>query len=212
MNHTFNQKQTIADQSQVVFDAKEFIERVVKLMSNAIELRDPYTKGHSDVVAQITTQIAQNLFGDIFPNIDSVSHSALVHDIGKIAIPETVLNKPTLLTEAEYEMIKCHTILGARLVEPIAINNLFVEAILFHHEDFDGGGYPKGLQGKDIPLIARIIRMADYFDALTSNRPYRQRHEVKEALDVMNKNRHCFDPQIFEYFKNNVNQLTRRCT
>jgi len=109
-------------------------------------------------------------------------------------------------------MIKCHTILGARLVEPIAINNLFVEAILFHHEDFDGGGYPKGLQGKDIPLIARIIRMADYFDALTSNRPYRQRHEVKEALDVMNKNRHCFDPQIFEYSKNNVNQLTRRCT
>jgi len=90
-----DQKQTIADQSQVVFDAKEFIERVVKLMSNAIELRDPYTKGHSDVVAQITTQIAQNLFGDIFPNIDSVSHSALVHDIGKIAIPETVLNKPT---------------------------------------------------------------------------------------------------------------------
>lgn len=205
------QERIIADQQKQICKAKDFTERIIKLLSTAIELRDPYTKGHSDLVAEVTSKIAKNLFSNVFPDINLVTYGALLHDIGKVAISETVLNKPTRLTQAEFEMIKLHTTLGAKLVEPVAIDKLFTEAILFHHEDFDGGGYPKGLRGRDIPLIARIIRVADYFEALTSDRPYRRAMEVEKALEVMNKNSHCFDPEIFGYFINNLDQLTMRC-
>ena len=181
-------------------------------MSKAIELRDPYTKGHSEHVAEITENIARKMFPKEFLNIKYIRIAALLHDVGKIGINETVLNKPTLLTDAEYIIIQSHTTLGEKLIKPMALNKLLTEAILFHHEDYDGGGYPRGLQGQNIPLIARIIRIADYFDALTTNRPYRGSLNVTETLEIMSKNKRCFDPKIFDYFINNIKQLTRRCT
>ncbi|WP_457552465.1 HD-GYP domain-containing protein [Desulfobacula sp.] len=221
-----DQKQTISDQRQIisdhikeaerqkqmVFDINEILERTANLLSNAIELRDPYTKGHSEHVAEITKNIACKMFSKEFINIKYIKIAALLHDVGKIGISETVLNKPTLLTDAEYIMIQSHTTLGEKLIKPMALNKLLTEAILFHHEDYDGGGYPKGLQGEDIPLIARIIRIADYFDALTTNRPYREPLNVTKALEIMTKNKKCFDPEIFNFFVNNITQLTRRCT
>ena len=220
MNHTFSyqkqtiayQKQTIADQKKLVVDINEVLERTTTLLSNAIELRDPYTKGHSERVAKISTNIARKLFEDTFEDLKAVTLAALLHDVGKIAISENVLNKPTLLTEAEYEMIKCHTTLGEKLIRPVDYNNLLLDAVLFHHEDYDGNGYPKGLRGEEIPLIARIIRVADYFDALATSRPYRKSLTVSEAIKIMEKNSKCFDPQIFDFFKNNLYQLTKRCT
>jgi len=151
------------------------------------------------------------MFPEVFPNIGIVRIASLIHDIGKIGINETVLNKPTLLTEAEFVMIKCHTTLGKKLIEPLALDSLLTEAVMCHHENYDGTGYPDGLRGEDIPLIARIIRIADYFDALTTSRPYRGALSVREAIKIMKKNRHCFDPEIFSYFLDNIGQLTRRC-
>ena len=214
-----DQKKTISDQiakgeqqKQKLFDLNELRERTAALLSNAIELRDPYTKGHSEHVAEITENIARQMFFEEFSTIQDVKFAALLHDVGKIGINETVLNKPTLLTDAEYVMIQSHTTLGEKLIKPMALNELFSESILYHHEDYDGDGYPKGLEGKNIPLIARIIRIADYFDAITTIRPYRGRHSVPDALEIMKKNRRCFDPEIFDYFINNIKQLTKRCT
>jgi putative nucleotidyltransferase with HDIG domain len=205
------QRNEIAKQKRMVIDISDILKRTVDLLSNAIELRDPYTKGHSDHVAEITEKIARIMFPDKFINIETVRIAALIHDVGKIGTSEAVLNKPTLLTEAEFEMIKCHTTLGKKLVEPLALDNLLTEAILSHHEDYSGTGYPYGLRGQDIPLIARIIRIADYFDALTTSRPYRGALDVGEALKIMKKNQNCFDPEIFDFFIKNIKHLTRRC-
>jgi len=212
-----DQKQTIADQSnelviqkKKVIDLSDVLERTAVLLSNMIELRDPYTKGHSEHVAEITENIVRGMFPEEFNNIGTVKLAALIHDVGKIGINETVLNKPTLLTEAEFVMIKCHTTLGKKLIEPLALDNLLSEAILSHHENYNGTGYPDGLQGQDIPLIARIIKIADYFDALTTSRPYRGALGADEAIKIMKRYQDCFDPEIFSFFVDNIRQLTRR--
>jgi len=221
-----DQKQTISDQKQIISDQKqticdikdeimtfrEVLKRTSILLVNAIELRDPYTKGHSDHVSELTEKIARLAFSETFPNFEIVKMAALLHDVGKIGISETVLNKPTLLTDAEFIMVKFHTNLGERLVKPLMLDNLLREAILHHHENFDGSGYPDGLRGQEIPLIARIIRVADYFDALTSSRPYRAAMSKDKAIEVMKKNQHCFDPEIFKFFTSNIYRLTRRST
>ena len=146
-----SQKQIISDQikkaelqEQKIFDINEVIERTTTLLSNVIEQRDPYTKGHSEHVAKITENIARKMFSKEFLNIKYIKIAALLHDVGKVGINETVLNKPTLLTDAEYIMIQSHTTLGEKLIKPMALNKLLTEAILFHHEDYDGGGYPRG--------------------------------------------------------------------
>jgi putative nucleotidyltransferase with HDIG domain len=206
-----DQEQTIADQEQSFLAISEVLENITSLLSSAIELRDPYTKGHSEHVAELTENIARILFNDKFNNLKLVRSAALLHDVGKITISENVLNKPTLLSEAEFEMIKCHTTLGEKLIRPVKYDKLLSDAVLFHHEDYDGNGYPYRLKGENIPLIARIIRVADYFDALTTSRPYREQISVPESIEIMEKNRRCFDLQIFDFFKENLCQLTRRC-
>jgi putative nucleotidyltransferase with HDIG domain len=219
------QRQTIAEQRQTIAEHRfaiaerdekiicinDALRRVVDLMGTAIELRDPYTKGHSDHVAEITLNIAESGFPDQFTDLEAVRMAAIIHDVGKIAVNEIILNKPTLLTEAEFEMIKSHTFLGSKLITHFDFDPILNDAILRHHENFDGSGYPDGLKGNEIPLIARIIRVADYFDALTSCRPYRPALQVDEAINIMRKKRHFFDPDIFNIFLDNKDQLTRRC-
>ncbi len=187
---------------------REVLDRVSMLLANVIESRDPYTKGHSEHVAELTVNTVRFLFPKTFSDMQMVTTAALLHDVGKIGITETVLNKPTLLTEAEFIMIKSHTILGEKLVKPLSLGIVLQEAIRFHHENFDGSGYPDGLAGNEIPLIARIIRLGDYFDALTSSRPYRPAMGLNEALEVMKTNHHCFDPEIFKFFRDNILRLT----
>ncbi|WP_051938356.1 HD-GYP domain-containing protein [Ghiorsea bivora] len=198
------QSKEIKQHLQSIFDLNIALDQAADLLSNILELRDPYTKGHCERVAEITVNIAHQMFPKQLIDIKNVKTCALLHDIGKLAINENILNKSTKLTEAEYIMIQSHTTLGEKLIRSISPNKLLTEAILFHHEDYDGGGYPKGLHGEDIPLIARIIRVADYFDALTTNRSYRASISDTEAVKIMKNNKRCFDPNIFKYFSDNI--------
>ena len=211
-------EQTISDQRVALAESKaklievtDALKRVVNLMSTAIELRDPYTKGHSEHVAEMTLKVAKLKYSDRFSDLEAVRMAAIVHDIGKIAVNEIVLNKPTFLTDAEFEMIKSHTFLGSRLIASFDFAQIFNDAIHSHHENYDGTGYPDGLKGNEIPLIARIIRVTDYFDALTSIRPYRPAMQVYDAINLMRKNEHCFDPDVFKFFMDNMQRLTIRC-
>lgn len=204
------QKQIIAEIKEKIFSYSEILEKLSMLLANTIELRDPYTKGHSEHVSEITSNIVKLMFPEKYPNVTTVKIAGLIHDIGKIGINENILNKPTILTEAEFIMIKHHTVLGEKLIKPLALGSLWCEAILYHHENFDGSGYPYGLKGEQIPLIARIIRIADVFDALTSQRPYREALKLEKAFEIMKKNHNHFDPEIFEFFLKNLNRLTKK--
>jgi HD-GYP domain-containing protein (c-di-GMP phosphodiesterase class II) len=131
-----------------------------------------------------------------------LGHAAKLHDIGKVAISDSVISKPSRLTRAEYLMVQQHTILGYQLLQPMKIDPVITGAILSHHENYDGSGYPEGLKGEAIPLAARLIRIADFYDALTSRRSYRNGPALStaEALDVLQENRRCFDPSLFSAF------------
>jgi HD-GYP domain-containing protein (c-di-GMP phosphodiesterase class II) len=222
------QKQTIAEQKQTIAEQKEkidigekkvieiseVVERTSILLSRVVELRDPYTKGHSEHVGEIAVNfVTLNHLLD-FPKekISEIYRAALLHDVGKIGITEQVLNKATKLTEAEFIMIKYHTNLGYDLIKPLLFDEFIGDAILYHHENFDGSGYPKGLKGDEIPLIARIFRIADYYDALTSSRPYRAALKPKEALRIMKEDSNCFDPNLFSFFVESIKHLTKRST
>ena len=210
------QRQTIAEQKDVidsernkVFQIADILQRTSVLLSRAIELRDPYTKGHSEHVAEIISNFITKHQLDLSANnIEVVQMAALIHDIGKLGINEIILNKPTMLTEAEFEMIKSHTTLGLKLIEPFLLDPLIGDSVLYHHENYDGSGYPMGLKGTEIPLIARLIRIADYYDALTSSRPYRSALKPSKAITIMQKNSHCFDPELLSIFVKNVQKLS----
>jgi len=203
-------RRLLKEQRDRLLQVSETLSRVGVLLSTAIELRDPYTRGHSEHVAEITVNIVKMKFPKDFSDIRIVKMAALIHDVGKVAINENILNKPTLLTEAEFEMIKCHTKLGRKLIEPLGMDQLLTDAVYSHHENFDGSGYPEGLCGEKIPLIARIIRVADYFDALTTRRPYRDAFRVDEAIERMKERSNYFDPDILTFFIKNIGELTSR--
>ena len=183
--------------------------QVRSILLTAIELRDPYTKGHSDRVGEITKNLAAAMYSDLFPYERSVKHAAQLHDIGKIGINDLVLNKSTYLTEAERIMIEAHTKIGAKILEPLNLppDDLLYNAVLYHHENYDGSGYPMELKGEEIPLIARIVHVADYFEALTQRRAYREAYSCKEALALMEKNHNMFDPDILTFFMTDYRNL-----
>ena len=150
-------------------------------LANALEARDEYTRGHSDRVAMLARQLALSA-GLPAPLAELVAQAARLHDLGKIGIPEAVLGKPSPLTAAEWEMMRGHPLTGARILAPL---EFFVEGtsiVRHHHERQDGSGYPDGLSGDSIPLGARIVAVADVYDALTSDRPYRPRLSHEEAV------------------------------
>ncbi|MBC7361666.1 MAG: HD-GYP domain-containing protein [Candidatus Aminicenantes bacterium] len=187
---------------QLYLEATKVIDGLLKLLTTLIELRDPYTKGHSVRVMEISLLLARhpNLESHLRENLVVFGYACLLHDIGKIVIPDYILNKPVLLTEAERLMIQQHTELGFKLVEPLDLNPIIGEVILNHHENFDGTGYPARLKGKEIPLTARIVRIADVFDALTSDRPYRKAYSLEQALSIMEKQKSQFDPELYKIF------------
>jgi putative two-component system response regulator len=132
--------------------------------------------------------------------LELLKFAAQIHDIGKIAINEFIVNKPGRFTEAEYLMIQHHAQLGASLIEKLELDPRIHRSILHHHENFDGTGYPDRLAGDQIPLEARIIRITDTYDALTSNRGYRPAYSHREAISIMERERHCFDPELLKIF------------
>ncbi len=168
--------------------------------ARALEAKDPYTHGHSDRVATYAKLVGAAM-GLPPIEVDRISHGGLMHDIGKIGIRNTDLNKPQKLTPDEYMMFKSHPVQGRRIIEPIGFLRHLVPCVYHHHEAWDGSGYPEGLDGDGIPLEARILAVADSYDAMTSNRPYRKAlpHEIAIAEFKRCSGRQ-FDPSAVDAF------------
>jgi HD-GYP domain-containing protein (c-di-GMP phosphodiesterase class II) len=168
----------------------QFLLNLMKSFVRTIEEKDTYTHGHSERVNQNSLKIGKAL-GLNDQELSLLNFVSILHDIGKIGVPESILNKPGKLTEEEYAKIKEHTYKGYKILEPITQLKDYLPSILYHHERIDGTGYPEGLSGEEIPFFARIIAVADTFDAMTSDRAYRKakRFEavIKELLDVSGK-------------------------
>jgi putative nucleotidyltransferase with HDIG domain len=152
---------------------REFFAGVVRALTSAIDAKDPYTCGHSDRVARVSVRLAEELGCDR-KQVDTIYLSGLLHDVGKIGIDDNVLRKPGKLTEAEFEHIKTHAEIGHKILSDIKQLDEVLPVVLHHHEQWNGKGYPRGLAGDDIPVLARIVAVADSFDAMGSDRPYRQ--------------------------------------
>ena len=146
---------------------------VIQALVGTIDAKDKYTNGHSIRVAQYSKMISKAL-GDSEEEQKRVYYSALLHDIGKIGIPDTIINKPATLTKEEYDIVKTHPEIGSQILRSITTMKEISVGARWHHEQFDGSGYPDKLKGEDIPKIARIIGVADAYDAMTSNRSYRK--------------------------------------
>lgn len=156
----------------------------IQMLAGAVDEKDPYTRGHSDRVTRYSVLIAKQL-GLTADEIERVRISAQLHDVGKIGIEDRILKKPGALTPEEYEVMKSHTVRGANILRPVALLRDMIPGIELHHESIDGKGYPYALKGDEIPLVARIIAVADTFDAMTTNRPYQTAHDPDYALRII---------------------------
>lgn len=174
--------------------------QTVQSLAVALEAKDRYTSGHSQRVSRFATLIARSM-GLPRDEIEVVSQVALLHDIGKIGMLDSILNKPSNLTPEEREMVKSHPVVGAQILGPVKTFERHVAGIRHHHEMFDGSGYPDHLKGEEIPMSARIVSLADAFDAMTSTRPYRIGLPLAFAMQEMVKMRgKQFCPQAVDAF------------
>ncbi|ADG83348.1 HD-GYP domain-containing protein [Thermincola potens] len=172
----------------------------IQALAAAIDAKDPYTKGHSERVTNYAVAVARELK---LPEKDirNIFYAAILHDIGKIGISEIILKKPGPLTSAEFKEIKKHPEIGATILSSVPFLEEVIPIVLYHHEYYDGGGYPAGLKGEEIPLGARIISVVDAFDAITTDRPYRKGYSKQSALaDIVKGSGIQFDPKIIEVF------------
>jgi HD-GYP domain-containing protein (c-di-GMP phosphodiesterase class II) len=187
--HTFNTmsdelERFVADLKRAAEENRELFMGSIQMLAGAVDEKDPYTRGHSDRVTRYSLLIAREMNqADVF--IETLRISAQLHDVGKIGIEDHILKKPGALTEEEFEVMKTHTTKGANILRPVTQLAEMLPGIELHHEALDGRGYPYGLQGDQIPLLARVIAVADTFDALTTNRPYQQAHTPEQALQII---------------------------
>ncbi len=170
----------------------------IRALAAAIDAKDHYTHGHSEMTMRYAVGTARELGLDE-EQIANVHIAALLHDVGKIGIPDSLLNKPSKLSQEEWQIMKEHPVLGANLILQVELLSSAVEAVRHHHERYDGMGYPSGLRGEEIPISAQIIAVADSFQAITSSRPYRPARTVAEGLTEL---RRCvgaqFSPRVVE--------------
>ena len=172
----------------------------IKAFVYSIELRDIYTQGHSERVAIYAREFAKylNLSQD---DIQKVYMAGLLHDLGKIGIPDAILLKPGKLERDEFNIVKMHSVLSGEIVSKIEGFNELADIVKHHHEHFDGSGYPDGLKGEEIPFLSRILSIVDVFDALTTRRVYRRALSLEEALEIMDKMKEKFDSSLYKKFK-----------
>ncbi len=170
-----------------------------------IDAKDPYTRGHSKRVAMYAAEIAKRM-GLSEDEIQNIYYAGLLHDAGKISIPDAVLNKPGKLTPEERKLIQNHTVAGGKMLKQLSSIRGIRETALYHHERYDGKGYPEGLKGDSIPLYARIVGVADSYDAMSSNRVYR-RHLNKDDIieEIQQGSGSQFDPDIVKYMVDMIN-------
>ncbi|NHK37999.1 HD domain-containing phosphohydrolase [Thermus thermophilus] len=183
---------------------EEAFDTTLELLMNALEAKEPMTRLHSERVADIARDLARKVKDGNEAYAQAIYRAARLHDIGKIGIPEAVLLKPGSLTPEEFALIRSHPQRGVELLSParkVAFDNLVYNVILHHHERWDGRGYPKRLAGHEIPEEARIVGLADAYEAMTAGRPYRKAKTPEEALrEVQELSGHQFDPRLVEAF------------
>jgi hypothetical protein len=187
------------DMRQVHFDT-------VRTLTSAIDASDPYTRGHSERVTHYSVATARALRLSE-RRIQAIEYAGFLHDMGKIGIHHDILTKPGTLTEEEWDTMKAHPEIGARIVSDLDFLKGAREVVLYHHERYDGKGYPEGLAGDEIPLEARIAKVADAFDAMMSDRPYRSSLGLKTAVDELVRGKGTeFDPAVVDVFVDLVNK------
>jgi HD-GYP domain-containing protein (c-di-GMP phosphodiesterase class II) len=177
-------EQFVEDLKRAADENKNLFMGSIQMLAGAVDEKDPYTRGHSDRVTKYSLMIAKEMGMD--PEfLEVLRISAQLHDVGKIGIEDRILKKPGTLTPEEFEIMKTHTTKGANILRPVPQLREMLPGIELHHEALNGRGYPYGLKGDEIPLLARVIAVADTFDALTTNRPYQQAHDPVEALRII---------------------------
>lgn len=206
IDHSEKLTEEVAKQTAIAEERARRIEQMsfqtIQTLANAIDAKDPYTIGHSTRVSQYSVLIAQELGWDE-DRIDDLKFAALLHDIGKIGVPDSILNCPRKLTEVEYGIIKSHTTMGANILKNRTTVRMAEDVARSHHERYDGKGYPLGLQGNDISEEARIAAIADAFDAMSSNRVYRRACDYEYIRRELSEGRgKQFDPHFVDIFLN----------
>ncbi len=183
---------------KLYLDAQQQQYKLVSAFTAAMEAKDKYTEGHSHRVSRYANLIACNM--DLRPAlIETIDMAATLHDIGKIGVPDAILLKPSRLTEAEFTAIKRHPRIGVAIVKQVALPDAVTDIILHHHERCDGSGYPDGLTGDQLSIGAKILSVADAFDAMTSERPYRKAMPLSEAMSQLVQGRGAqFDAQVVD--------------
>ena len=176
----------------------EIINEAIETFTGFIDAKDPYTNGHSKRVALYTRRIAEAM-GYEGEELDRIYYVALLHDCGKIGVPDSILGKPGRLTDEEFQVIKSHTVRGGEILKAFKSLENVGEGALYHHEKYNGKGYPEGKSGKSIPLIARMICVADSYDAMNSDRCYRRKLTKEQIIAELEKEKgQQFDPEITE--------------
>ena len=177
-------------------------------LAQTVELKDPYTRGHCDRVAKYAVKMGEAL-GLSVQMLRHIKHASWLHDCGKIGVPETILNHQGALSQKQMALVKNHCQWGADVARCAQLPETIIAAILYHHEQFDGRGYPAGLKGDSIPIEARIITLADVYDALTSDRPYRVKIPQEKALEfLISFKGRFFDPRLTELFIKHFGDMT----
>jgi putative two-component system response regulator len=201
-------------QRRVVEEALERLETsyatTVRALAAALELRDDETGGHAERVTTLALDLTKRLDPELAAEPE-LEYGFLLHDIGKIGIPDAILRKPGPLDPEELEQMRFHPVLGERVVEKIPyLSGLAREVVACHHERWDGQGYPLGLAGTQIPIAARIFALADSFDAMTNDRPYRRAMSVADAIDeIIRVSGSQFEPELAEAFVELVRERRR---
>jgi putative nucleotidyltransferase with HDIG domain len=184
-----------------MLELEEIYDTTVENLMTALDLRDVETFGHSQTVSKYCQVLARLLGINQQTRLDNIRKGSLLHDIGKIAIPDSILKKPGQLTPEEWAKIKLHPSLGFGLIKEMKMLAEVGHIILYHHEKYDGSGYPRGLKREEIPLESRIFALADALDAITSHRPYRAERDLQTARAEIQKHAGShFDPQVVEAF------------
>jgi HD-GYP domain-containing protein (c-di-GMP phosphodiesterase class II) len=197
-----SESQDQAEEIEMAYDELEFsYDHTLAALMSSLDARDRETEGHSTRVSRYARLLGTELGLDA-DSLKAIERGSLLHDIGKIGISDTILHKPTSLTQDEWETMRLHPDIGARIIEDIPFLQETLPIIRYHQERWDGSGYPIGLSGKEIPLLARIFAVADVFDALISERPYREQIPVSEAMAYLREQAGIlFDPEIVSAFE-----------
>lgn len=182
-----NQAAIALENTELLQDLERLFLETIKSLATTLDEKDPYTHGHSLRVSQISVEIGERM-GFSAEQKEILSLAGSLHDIGKIGIPDSILQKPGKLTKEEYEIIKTHPEKGAKILRHIQRLEPVVEAVYTHHEWYNGKGYPRGLQGEEIPVTGAIVNVADALDTITSDRPYIKKRSVEDAYRILREN------------------------